>query len=238
MQAPDGAPLLIARPGRQGPLGAAAVRPDLAVVARPRGRRAAGRTAAPHRPLADAGAGAGGERADRARSPTGRLTIERRSTDPAPPADVTVTDPGRQHADGEADREGARPGDATPAGDHARRLAGTSDGHAPPMPRPARPTRWSSPTCAPLRRWSASWSAPRAAACTGSTPASRGRAGRAGTAPHRAGPRRLGRLLDRAGAAARSHLVTGIAALALLPAWVALPLMLGLLVLGWRREGT
>jgi hypothetical protein len=34
------------------------------------------------------------------------------------------------------------------------------------------------------------------------------------------------------------HVVTGIASLALLPFWVALPLMLGLLVLAWRREGT
>jgi hypothetical protein len=32
--------------------------------------------------------------------------------------------------------------------------------------------------------------------------------------------------------------VTGIASLALLPAWIALPLMLGLMVLAWRREGT
>ena len=34
------------------------------------------------------------------------------------------------------------------------------------------------------------------------------------------------------------HLVTGIAALTLLPSWIALPLMLGLLILAWRREGT
>jgi hypothetical protein len=34
------------------------------------------------------------------------------------------------------------------------------------------------------------------------------------------------------------HVVTGIASLTLLPSWVALPLMLGLLVAGWRREGT
>ncbi|MBO0711949.1 MAG: hypothetical protein J2P47_11795 [Acetobacteraceae bacterium] len=33
------------------------------------------------------------------------------------------------------------------------------------------------------------------------------------------------------------HLVTGIAALALLPAWLALPLMLGLALIAWRREG-
>ena len=34
------------------------------------------------------------------------------------------------------------------------------------------------------------------------------------------------------------HLVTGIASLRLLPAWAALPLMLGLLIGTWRREGT
>jgi hypothetical protein len=34
------------------------------------------------------------------------------------------------------------------------------------------------------------------------------------------------------------HIVTGITALALMPAWVALPLMLGLLLLGWRREAS
>jgi hypothetical protein len=31
--------------------------------------------------------------------------------------------------------------------------------------------------------------------------------------------------------------VTGIASLALLPAWIALPAMLGLLLAAWRREG-
>src|SRR5271166_3162081 len=34
------------------------------------------------------------------------------------------------------------------------------------------------------------------------------------------------------------HIVTGITVLALMPSWVALPLMLGLLVIGWRREGS
>jgi hypothetical protein len=33
------------------------------------------------------------------------------------------------------------------------------------------------------------------------------------------------------------HIVTGIAALPLLPPWIALPLILGLAVLAWRREG-
>ncbi len=36
----------------------------------------------------------------------------------------------------------------------------------------------------------------------------------------------------------RDHLVTGVASLRLLPAWAALPLMLGLLIATWRREGT
>ncbi len=33
------------------------------------------------------------------------------------------------------------------------------------------------------------------------------------------------------------HVVTGIAAVSLMPAWAALPLILGLAVLAWRREG-
>ena len=35
----------------------------------------------------------------------------------------------------------------------------------------------------------------------------------------------------------RDHVVTGVASLALIPAWLALPLMAGLLVWGWRSEG-
>jgi hypothetical protein len=33
------------------------------------------------------------------------------------------------------------------------------------------------------------------------------------------------------------HTVTGITALPLLPPWLALPLVLGLAILAWRREG-
>ena len=36
----------------------------------------------------------------------------------------------------------------------------------------------------------------------------------------------------------RDHIVTGIEAVPLLPPWLALPLILGLAVLAWRREGT
>jgi hypothetical protein len=34
------------------------------------------------------------------------------------------------------------------------------------------------------------------------------------------------------------HVVTGVAALELLPGWLSLPIMFGLLVLAWRREGS
>jgi hypothetical protein len=33
------------------------------------------------------------------------------------------------------------------------------------------------------------------------------------------------------------HVVTGVAALELLPGWVSLPVMVGLMLLAWRREG-
>ena len=70
MSGPDGdAAAGLDRVGR-GPRRPAAVRPDLALVARPPRRRAASRVAAPHRALADAGTGArggGADRADRAR---------------------------------------------------------------------------------------------------------------------------------------------------------------------------
>jgi len=35
----------------------------------------------------------------------------------------------------------------------------------------------------------------------------------------------------------RDHVVTGISAATLLPSWAALPLILGLAILAWRREG-
>ena len=60
------------------------------------------------------------ENALTARVAEGRLTIERRSTDPAPPGQVTVTDPGRQDADADADADAPGPGHRQPAGGHAR----------------------------------------------------------------------------------------------------------------------
>ena len=60
-------PLLVLDRDRQGPRGAAALGPDVAVGARLRRRRAAGGAAAPPRPLADEGARPRGERSARHR---------------------------------------------------------------------------------------------------------------------------------------------------------------------------
>ncbi|RKJ98011.1 hypothetical protein, partial [Teichococcus wenyumeiae] len=35
----------------------------------------------------------------------------------------------------------------------------------------------------------------------------------------------------------QDHVVTGVSALPLLPPWLALPLVLGVAVVAWRREG-
>ena len=65
------------------------------------------------------------ENALTARVADGRLTIERRSTDPAPPGQVTVTDPDGKTADAEPDRDrDAGHGDGRAAGHHARSVAG------------------------------------------------------------------------------------------------------------------
>ena len=105
------------------------------------------------------------ENALTARVADGRLTIERRSTDPAPPGQVTVTDP-----DGKTQTlnlDGDSPGRAPrPAGDHAGRMAGAATAPAPRMPPRAPPIRRNSPICVPPRRCCASWRGPRAAACT------------------------------------------------------------------------
>ena len=103
----------------------------------------------------------------------GRLSIERRSTDPAPPGEVTVTDP-----DGKPQTVTLTP--TSPAGTarcpRPRRASGRS-ATAPARPTPPRgpPIRWSSPICARPRRCSASWCGRRAVGCISSAPARRGR---------------------------------------------------------------
>ena len=88
-----------ARPRRPGPRRHAAVRPDLALVARPPGRRPAGRAAAPHRALADEGAGAGGGGAAPPRIDQGqhdrRAPLHRRRPAAAASPSPIPTAPGR-----------------------------------------------------------------------------------------------------------------------------------------------
>ncbi|HYZ62356.1 MAG TPA: hypothetical protein VE650_07860 [Acetobacteraceae bacterium] len=160
----------------------------------------------------------------------GRLRIERRSTNPAPPGDVVVTDPdGKKrtiplHEDS--------PGRATAAvtattpgvwqvtqGDRsAYAAAGAAN---PPELADLRAT---ASIVGPLARASGGgvhWLG------NGDTPElRRSEAGR-----NASGASWIS--LERR----RDHVVTGVAALDLLPGWVSLPVMLGLLLLAWRREG-
>ncbi|MEJ0018167.1 MAG: hypothetical protein WDN25_16680 [Acetobacteraceae bacterium] len=111
------------------------------------------------------------ENALTARVADGRLAVERRSTDPAPPGQVTVTDP-----DGKTQTltlVPASPGRSTrrAAGDHARACGRRAMASARPMPRRARPIRRNSPICARPRARCGSWRACRAAGCISSAPA-------------------------------------------------------------------
>ena len=168
----------------------------------------------------------------------GRLTIERRSTDPAPPGQVTVTDPDGKTADSWICAE-TSPGTATAslpattpgvwqASDGSRTAyrrgrRGQSSGNG----RSARHRDAAAQAGARLG-WRRALHRHRHTGATPDVPDLRR------TEPDRpaAGSSWIG--LERR----HDHVVTGIAALALLPAWIALPLMLGLMVLAWRREGT
>ena len=177
------------------------------------------------------------ENALTARVAAGRLTIERRSTDPAPPGQVTVTDP-----DGKArtlSLTETKPGRAvanlpaaTPgvwqANDGTRTAYAAAGAANPPELADLRATGTL------LRKLVRASGGGIHFIGTGTEGAPPDVPDLRRTEPDRpaAGSSWIG--LERR----HDHLVTGIAALTLLPAWVALPLMLGLLVLAWRREGT
>ncbi len=165
-----------------------------------------------------------------ARAEHGRLSIERRSTDDRPPAEVTVTDPdGKQQ---KLTLTPTRPGRAV--GQLAATLPGVwqaSDGVH---------TAYAAAGAAnPLEmadlRATATLLAPLARATGGSIhwldPAGAPELRRTDPGLEAAGRSWIG--LQRR----HDHLVTGIAATPLLPPWLALPLILGLAVLAWRREG-
>ena len=79
--------------------------------------------------------------------------------------------------------------------------------------------------------WLDRWRGPPAAACTGLAGAEVPELRRTEDDRSASGSAWIG--LQRR----HDHVVTGIAALELLPGWLSLPMMLGLLVLAWRREG-
>jgi hypothetical protein len=174
------------------------------------------------------------ENALTARVTEGRLAIERRSTDPAPPGSVTITDP-----DGKVQSlalQETGPGHATTT--LAATLPGVwqvSDGTRSAY---AAAGAANPPELAELRT-TATLLARIARASGGGihwlgTAASPTLPDLRRTEPYRAASGSSWIGLERR----RDHLVTGIAGLALLPAWISLPLMLGLLVGAWRREGT
>jgi hypothetical protein len=167
----------------------------------------------------------------------GRLTIERRSTDPAPPGQVTVSDP-----DGKTQKLDLReisPGTATAnlpattpgvwqASDGSRTAYAAAGAANPPELADLRAT------ATLLRKLVRDSGGGVHFIGTGTLGATPDVPDLRRTEPDRpaAGSSWIG--LERR----HDHVVTGIAALALLPAWIALPLMLGLMVLAWRREGT
>ena len=164
-----------------------------------------------------------------ARAEHGLLAVERRSTDEAPAGEVTVIDPegGRQALALAATRPGRAVGQvaATRPGvwqvSDGERTAYAAAGAANP------------PEIADLRA-TATKLAPLAQASGGSVhwldPAGAPELRRTEPGRQQAGGSWIG--LQRR----RDHVVTGIAATPLLPPWLALPLILGLVALAWRRE--
>jgi len=167
----------------------------------------------------------------------GRLTIERRSTDPAPPGAVTVTDP-----DGKAQSlqlTPTTPGRATvtlPATTPGVWQASDGTRAAYAAAGAANPLEFADlrATATLLRQLARSSGGGVHFIGTGRSGAPPDVPELRRTEPDRpaAGGSWIG--LERR----HDHVVTGIASLTLLPSWAALPLMLGLLVAGWRREGT
>jgi hypothetical protein len=163
----------------------------------------------------------------------GRLTVRQRSTDPAPPGSVTITDP-----DGKKETlalTAGAPGQAaaslpapTPgvwqASDGTRTAFAAAGAANPPEIADLRATASIVGKLARESGGGVHWLGTAAAM---DVPALRR------TEPDRpaSGGSWIG--LQRR----HDNIVTGVASLTLLPAWVSLPLILALLVLAWRREG-
>jgi uncharacterized membrane protein len=170
------------------------------------------------------------ENALTARVTDGRLRIEARSTDAGPPINVVVTDPDgkketvKLHEDSPGRATAARA--ATVPGvwqvNQGTRSAYAAAGAANP------------PELADLR-----------ATATVAGPLARASGGGVHWLAGAEVPELRRTEEDRSASGSgwiglqrrHDHIVTGVAALELLPGWLSLPLMLGLLVLAWRREG-
>ncbi len=160
----------------------------------------------------------------------GRLRIEKRSTDPGAPGDVVVTDPdGRKETVGlhedapgrsSAVREATVPGvwQVTQGTRSAFAAAGAAN---PPELADLRATAL---VAGPLAR--ASGGGVHWLGGNGTPELRRTEEDRAASGSSWVGLQRR-----------HDHVVTGVAALDLLPGWLSLPVMLGLLLLAWRREG-
>jgi hypothetical protein len=169
------------------------------------------------------------ENALTARVANGRLLISRRSTQDAPPPPLTVTDPDGHVRNLTMTVQG--PGLATASVDAA--LPGVwvaSDG--------TRTAYAASGAANPLEisdlRATLTRMAPIAKASSGSThfiAAGLPELRRTEPDQAQAGASWIGLRRNH------EHLVTGVASLPLLPAWAALPLVLGLALMAWRQEG-
>jgi hypothetical protein len=173
------------------------------------------------------------ENALTARVVDGRLLIERRSTDPAPPGQVIVTDP-----DGKTETVALHedePGRATAA--RAATVPGVWQVTQGKQSAYAAAGAANPPELADLRA-TASLLGPLARASGGGVHWLASGSGvdvpdlrRTEEGNAASGSAWVG--LERR----HDHVVTGVAALELLPGWVSLPMMVGLLLLAWRREG-
>ena len=170
------------------------------------------------------------ENALTARVANGQLRIESRSTDSAPPADVVVTDP-----DGKTDTvplHEDQPGRAT-----ANRLA--------PVPGVWRVTQGARAAYAAAGAANPPELADLRATAGVAGPLARASGGGVHWLAGADVPELRRTEEDRAASGStwiglqrrHDHVVTGVAALDLLPGWASLPVMLGLLVLAWRQEG-
>ena len=173
------------------------------------------------------------ENALNARVSEGRLTAEHRSTDPAPPGDVTITDPDGHkqtmplHPDG-AGRATATVAASTPGvwqvSDGTRTAYAAAGAANPPELADLRATATQVGRLARASGGGVHWLG--SAASPDLPELRRVDADRAASGGSWIG---LARRHD--------HIVTGVSGLALLPAWASLPVILGLMLLAWRREG-